>query len=331
MLVSFIIPALNEERHLPACLRSIAALDKPATVSEIEVIVVDNGSQDATTSVARQYGALVMVSEPGRIGRTRNIGARQARGDVLAFIDADCELSANWLTRCVEHLQDAQIVAVGTRMAPPAEHSSWVENSWFAMAHQSPDADVEPVDWLPSFNMLVRRSEFDQIGGFDERLVTCEDSDLGYRLGARGRLVRDHVATTRHHGESKTLKVFFRREAWRGRDSARSLFSGKIILSELPSVLVPPAFLSLLILGTVLLALAAAGAIALWPAWVGNVLAWGGAACLVVAALLPAAALLKKRISPLQPLLFLQCWTLLGVYFCARAVGLVFPMRRLDR
>jgi glycosyltransferase involved in cell wall biosynthesis len=319
--VSFIIPALNERQHLPTCLRSIFALDKPGTVTDIEVHVVDTGSLDGTPQIAREHGARVVVAEPGRVGRTRNVGARASHGELLAFIDADCELSTNWLARCAGHFQDSDVVAVGTTMPSPEDSAPWVEVCWYAIAHRPRDIEVERVDWLPSFNLLVRRDAFMKVGGFDETLVTCEDSDLGYKLSSFGKLLRDHVVPTRHYGESKSLREFFRREAWRSRGSAQSLFSHKLKLGELPSVLVPPAFVAAWIAGLVLVALAAR-----WP-W----LAWAGAGLIVAAAMLPVAALLKKRVSPVNAGLFVRCWTLLSVYFCARAVGLVMPIRRLSR
>jgi glycosyltransferase involved in cell wall biosynthesis len=321
MRVSFVIPALNEERHLPACLRSVAALDRPPGV-EVEVIVVDNKSTDRTPELARAAGAEVLTVDPGRVSRARNAGTQASAGDLLGFIDADCELSPDWLTRCVGHLANPKVLAVGTRMAPPAPGAPWVETTWFALAHGQPASDVERVEWLASFNLLVRREAFEAVGGFDEALITCEDSDLGYKLSARGALVRDHVARTAHHGESKTLRQFFRREAWRARGNLPSLLKRKLVLGELPSLVLPPAFALAWVVGAALLI---AGLLSL------GVLAWVGAALLAGAALLPVAALLRKGILPTRPSLFARGWVLMTVYLFARAVGTVMPLGRVAR
>jgi GT2 family glycosyltransferase len=199
----------------------------------------------------------------------------------------------------------------------------WVETCWYAIAHGSHAAATERVEWLATFNLLVRRDAFEAVGGFDESLVTCEDSDLGYKLSARGKLLREHVAQTAHHGESKTLRQFFRREAWRSRGNLRSLSNRRFVLSELPSIVLPPAFALAWVVGAGLLVAGLVGG----PAF----LAWAGAALLLGAALLPVAGLLKKRISPARPALFARGWTLLTVYLWARAVGLVIPLGRVNR
>jgi glycosyltransferase involved in cell wall biosynthesis len=321
MQVTFIIPALNEERHLPRCLGSIAALEVPAAVTGIEVVVVDSKSTDRTAEVAREHGARVVPVEPGLIARSRNTGARESGGELLAFVDADCELSRDWLVRCVGHLADPGVLAAGTGMAPPAADVPWVEKCWHELAHAHPSGESERVDWLASFNLIVRRSAFDAVGGFDEALVTCEDSDFGYKLAKRGVLMRDHVATTAHHGESKTLGQFYRREAWRSCGNLPVLSRQGVALRELPSLVIPPMFALSLLAGVVLFCLAL-----IWP-W----LAWAAVSSLAVAVLLPMLMLLRRGVHPGRPGLFCQCWVLACVYLWARAVGMLMPMRRVAR
>src|SRR5919205_1246336 len=95
--VSFIIPALNEEKHIAACLVSIRQLELPTSVSGIETIVVDNRSTDRTTEIAREFGARVEEVSPGRPSRARTAGAAVARGDWLPFVEANRKLPADWL------------------------------------------------------------------------------------------------------------------------------------------------------------------------------------------------------------------------------------------
>lgn len=319
--ISFVIPALNEERHLPRCLASITALDRPEGIQRVETLVVDNQSGDRTAHIARELGARVISVPPGHVGRTRNVGARETTGDLLAFIDADCELPRDWLEKCIEHFRDPAVIAVGTGMPPPEATATWVESCWHAIAHQKNAPTIERVDWLATFSLIVRRKEFETIQGFDESLVTCEDADLGYRLNELGILLRDNRVETRHYGESKTLREFFRREAWRGRGSLQSLFSHRFDIRESLSVLLPPVFIVCAIIGVLLLIF---GKHTVSLTVLGIILVIG-------AALLPPLALIRKRITPLHPIQFAHCWVLLSVYFCARTVGLFFPMRRLER
>jgi glycosyltransferase involved in cell wall biosynthesis len=85
--VSIILPARNEERSIERALDALNALAYPR--ERYEVIVVDNGSTDATTRIARSRGVQVLQHPEGRVGAVRNAGAAGATGSILAFLDAD--------------------------------------------------------------------------------------------------------------------------------------------------------------------------------------------------------------------------------------------------
>ena len=91
MKFSVVIPAYNEEQYLPRLLKSIeiARANYSAGSDQIEVIVADNDSTDATAEVAALHGARVVTVAKRRIAAARNGGARVARGEILCFIDAD--------------------------------------------------------------------------------------------------------------------------------------------------------------------------------------------------------------------------------------------------
>src|SRR5579884_1618468 len=90
--VSIIIPALNEARMIGKCLESVAQLDFPH--GHFEVILVDNGSTDDTVKIAESFTDrihLKVLQKRGvRISGLRNLGAREAQGEIVAFLDADC-------------------------------------------------------------------------------------------------------------------------------------------------------------------------------------------------------------------------------------------------
>ena len=90
---SFIIPALNEEACIAACIQSIQALHE----TQLEIIVVDNGCTDRTVEIARQMGCMVISEKKSGLSLARNAGADAAQGDILCFIDADGVLANTWL------------------------------------------------------------------------------------------------------------------------------------------------------------------------------------------------------------------------------------------
>lgn len=105
--VSFIVPAFNEQEHLPNCLASIRAQR-----GEFEIIVVNNNSRDETADIARRYADRVIFCGVQGIAAARNSGAARAESQLLAFVDADATLHRDWLSRGLEHLSTRKLDGV---------------------------------------------------------------------------------------------------------------------------------------------------------------------------------------------------------------------------
>lgn len=234
---SFVIPVLNDERHIGRCLGSIRRLSVP--VGTVEVMVVDNGSTDRTRQIVDELGFECLVAPGVHVGALRNRGAALARADLVAFVDSDVELAADWLQQAVSILDDRRVVAAGALPGVP-EPATWVQEAWDA--HQRgrrPVGRPSPVPWLPSMNLLVRRQDFMAAGGFDETLETAEDVDLCYRLGARGTIVCQPAMHAIHWGEAPDLVTFWRKERWRSLGNLRGVAVHGLRWDELPSLIYP--------------------------------------------------------------------------------------------
>lgn len=321
VVVSFVIPALNEEKWVSDCIDSVQSLTLPAIVGQIEIIVVDNQSTDQTVPISRQKGAAVVSCPPGNPSRARNAGAEQAIGDWIAFVDADCHLDKDWLVQCAEALVPHEVIAVGSQIAPPEDSSSWVTHTLGQLAHQ--DGNVKPtqVRWLPTAGLIVKKEPFDAIDGFDERLITCEDCDLGYRLSDRGKLILVPEATLIHYGESKSLNQVLWREAWRTGGNLRLAISRPSDLRNWISLLLPVAFAFFVLVGVLGTVCAFAGIGSPLPSI--GVLLLGGAIPLVLSL-----RKLKHSISIGQ----LMCrWMVMITFLAGRALGLVWRFPRVER
>jgi cellulose synthase/poly-beta-1,6-N-acetylglucosamine synthase-like glycosyltransferase len=215
--VSFVIPVKNDAARLDWCLRSIVANDYPR--DRVRIVVADNGSTDDSAAVARSYGATVLHLPGIRLGELRNRAAAAAPGDILAFVDADHEIVPGWIRAAVEALEDPSVAAAGAACVPP-EPGTWVQRLYDRLRRHP--ARPQPVDWLGSGNMAVKRAAFEDVAGFDVTLETCEDVDLCRKLRARGLgLVADPRMRNTHFGDPQTLSHVFFGEMWRGRDNVR--------------------------------------------------------------------------------------------------------------
>ena len=307
--VSFVIPVRNGAADLPRCLESIRANAEAAGC--VEVVVVDNGSTDGSADVARRLGATV-VERPGlRVGGCRNEGAAASRGALLAFVDADNEIGPNWLRACASAFQDPRIGAAGYPYRSP-DGGTWVQRMYDALRAKT--GARRDIAWLGAGNLAVRRSVFEQVGGFDERLEACEDVELCQAVWRAGhRVLGEPGMDSVHHGDPRTLSALFLGELWRGRDNLRVSLRGPLALRTLPGALLP-------IVALVCLAAAGIGLLA-WP-WMGGRLAAAGLLGLVaIAGLKTLVIVARGRLS--APWSWAQAFAVAATYETARALSLV--------
>jgi hypothetical protein len=214
-----VVPVRDDADRLRRCLRSIARSAAARPGADVEVIVANNGSTDNSADVARGEGATVLHMPGMRLGELRNGAAGQARGRVLAFVDADHEIDNRWIASALEVLADEGTGAVGAPYRAPSP-ATWVQR-FYDRLRRHPAAQ-EQVEWLGSGNLALRRAVFEEAGGFDTSLETCEDVDLCRNLRARGyRILADERMRNVHHGDPGTLREVFHGELWRGRDNVR--------------------------------------------------------------------------------------------------------------
>jgi len=181
MRFSLVVPAYNEERYLPRLLESVDAARRAYAggPSEVETIVADNASTDATAAIARERGGRVARVEKRAIASARNGGAAIASGEVLCFVDADSRLHPATFDRIDAVLQPHVIGgATGVR---PERWSAGFAATW---------ALFIPFVWMTRMDtgvVFCRRADFEAVGGYDERLLFGEDVDFLLRLRRLGR------------------------------------------------------------------------------------------------------------------------------------------------
>ena len=209
--ISVVIPVLDRAGELARCLQSIRRVNYPQ--DRIEVIVVHDGSSDDSAQVARSLGAQVVSSGGVRRGpaAARNVGAARATKELLAFIDSDCSASTEWLAELVPLFEDERISAVGGQVDGMCSESvvdryEAVMSSLSLGARERFGSGGDDTFYLPSCNMLVRRSLFLAVGGFESSMHVGEDVDLTWRLRdagwtiaylPAGRILHEHRSTVR--------------------------------------------------------------------------------------------------------------------------------------
>ena len=187
MTISVVIPAYNEEQYIGACIESIL---QHAPRSLIEIIVVCNACTDRTADVALRYPKVRVVHENRKgTGYARNTGFKEAKGDILAYVDADARVPSTWFPK-LEHefKNDPSLVSLSgpSRFYDLAEwKDTIVFYLWWKMC-------AAPSHHYGRFaiaggNFVVRRTALEAIGGFDTSIPFWgDDTNLGRRLRQAG-------------------------------------------------------------------------------------------------------------------------------------------------
>ncbi|MBW7907879.1 MAG: glycosyltransferase [Kiritimatiellae bacterium] len=223
-LLSIIAVAFNEERSIGKLQTAVHALKRPNDV-RVETILIDGGSKDGTVAAARAAGFDRVLILPGAsIPVCRNAGLREASGDWIAYLDADCEPSPTWLEEAAYFLEREPLAILGWPAQPP-EPMTWVQAAWaFHWAQKNPHWDErhgrrivvrEGFRLSTTRNMILHRAVADTLNGFNEELTTGEDTDFAFRADRAGIPVWGIPGLrVAHHGEPATLGAWFKQQLW---------------------------------------------------------------------------------------------------------------------
>ncbi len=205
--VSVVVTVRNEERHLGQLLESLAVQESP-----FEIVLVDAESRDRTVAIAEEFRArhpdlLRIVRRPCSRGGGRNLGVREARGELIAFIDGDCYADPTWLGRLRAALGPSTVVAGRTLTVGKPKYGELGRVELYQSGY-----DVT----YPSCNLGYPRALFERLGGFDTRFITAEDIDLNLRAVQDGASIHyDDGAIVYHHMRGNFVRFLYQ-AFWNG-------------------------------------------------------------------------------------------------------------------
>ena len=215
-MLSFVIPAYNEEKYLPATLCALFA-SAEAVGEPFEVLVVDDASTDHTAEVAREGGARVVSVNNRQIAATRNAGARAAKGDVLFFVDADTLANPAVIRAALRSLRNG---AVGGgclfRYDEPVP-------LWARAVYPLAVLACRMVALTGGCFLFCTRTAFTTIGGFSEEMFAAEEMEFAKALKRIGRFVvpRPVVVTSARKISQLTARRIVKLLAHAARKGAR--------------------------------------------------------------------------------------------------------------
>ena len=174
--VSVIVTTKNEERNIGACLESVVQQSMPP----LEMIVVDNYSEDKTAEIAQEYGAKVFQLGPERSAQ-RNYGVEQAQGKYILYLDADMRLSQKVIEECVNCCEADNVVTGIYIPEIIVGEGFWIKVRRFERSFYDGTV-IDAVRFVP-------RATFQKVGGFDIHLTGPEDWDFDKKIRGLGKTV----------------------------------------------------------------------------------------------------------------------------------------------
>jgi len=189
-VISFVIPAYNEERYLGATLAALHEAMKDIG-KRYEVIVADDSSTDHTATVAANGGARVVHSDRRQIAGTRNVGAKAAQGHTLVFVDADTRVNAEVIRGMIAAIESGAVAGgAGVQFDSAPAWATFILKGLVPL--------FRAMRWAAGCFLFCTREAFDAVGGFDEAYFASEEIHMSRALGRKGRFVvlREAVTTS---------------------------------------------------------------------------------------------------------------------------------------
>ncbi|HEV2126343.1 MAG TPA: glycosyltransferase, partial [Chloroflexota bacterium] len=216
--ISVVVCTHNGESTLRDCLEGVTKLEYPS----YEVIIVDDGSTDATPAIAREYDVHLISTDNCGLSCARNTGIRAATGDIVAFIDDDAYPDPHWLTYLANTFQNTAHVGVGGPNLPPPGRGlipECVANAPGGPIHVLL-SDTE-AEHIPGCNMAFRKASLEAIGGFDTQFrVAGDDVDLCWRLQQKGWTLGFNPGAVVWHHRRDSVRAYWKQQKGYGEAEA---------------------------------------------------------------------------------------------------------------
>jgi len=216
--VSVVCCSFNGEPTIRDTLEGLARLDYP----DYEVIVVDDGSTDATAAIARSYGAQVVSTPNQGLSAARNVGLRTASGEIVAYIDDDAYPEPDWLTHLVRGFRQGGFCGVGGPNLLPPEDGPTAE----CVAH-APGGPCHVLltdreaEHIPGCNMAFQKTWLERVGGCDPQFRAAgDDVDLCWRLQEAGGRLGFHPSAVVWHHRRGSLRRYWKQQVGYGKAEA---------------------------------------------------------------------------------------------------------------
>jgi len=226
-MLSVIIPSYNEEKDIAECLNSL----KKQSYKNFEIILVDDGSTDKTITIAKKFSKVKILKQNHQgPGKARNLGAKNAKGSILIFVDSDMTFDKDYLKHLIKPLiEDKTGKIIGsTHDYEEAKntHNIW-SDLWGKIRISTQDRDPKIYAGDVKIFRAIWKKKFFELGGFDSKYGYADDQTFWFKYGIKPVLAKNTIC---YHNNPETLRATFKQARWIGASWKERYFLFKIPL-----------------------------------------------------------------------------------------------------
>jgi len=219
--VSIIVASYNNEDTIEECLKSILALDYPTGF--FEVIVMDGASRDTTVRKAQQYPVKVVSIRLNAPASYNYAMKNVAANEVLGFIDSDAKVESQWLRKLVPHLDEPHVEGVSGSIETWNTQNPWAKSIGYELKNRYSRIG-KYASRIATMNLLLKKAAIEEAGGWNENLASQYDTDLGFRLTAKGYKLAYEPSAVCYHYNRPTLRTYFMQQLQYGKNTLKLYF-----------------------------------------------------------------------------------------------------------
>ena len=233
--VSIIVPVYNGALTIEECIKSLLNLEYPE--DKYEIIIVDNNSTDTTVEIVKKYPVKLLHEGKQSSYAARNLGIKNAKGEIVAFTDADCIVDKMWLEQLVENFKDKTTAGVGGEILA-YNPKSIVERYSVKSGSISQKIALETeivnlkVPFILTANAAYKKEILNEIGLFDDSFISGGDMDLAWRITLKGYRIVYEPKALAYHKHRTTLYGLFKQIFPYGEGRAKLFKKHKAMFSK---------------------------------------------------------------------------------------------------
>ncbi len=218
--VSIVVTCRNNEETIGECLQALTTQQYPKDCTEI--LVIDACSTDATVEIAKKYTPKVYTA-PLNAAAAYNYAMKIAAFDILGFVDSDAKVELTWLAKLVPHLGDPKVAGVSGSIETWNTQNPWARSIGYELKTRYSRIG-KYTGRIATMNLLLKKSVIEEVGGWDEGFPSQYDTDLGYRVTAKGYRFAYEPSAKCYHYNRPTLHAYWRQQLQYGKNTLRLYF-----------------------------------------------------------------------------------------------------------